>query len=292
VFRWLGALVFMPLIAQQYLCMVQPEQGIMKMDINLSGKNAIVCGASKGIGRATAMELAALGASVSVLARNEAALKELTGELDTSQGQIHHALTVDFMAPEALQSSIRGHVKVIGTAHILVNNSGGPPAGPVHSATIDGFMAAFTQHLIGNHIMMQAALPGMQAAGYGRIINIISTSVKQPLKGLGVSNTIRGAVANWAKTLAGEIAGDGITVNNVLPGATATGRLDEIFVGKSEKLGKTVDEIIAMEKAGIPAGRFGKPEELAQAIAFLASPAAAYINGINLPVDGGRTGCL
>ena len=262
------------------------------MDSDLTGKKAVVCGASKGIGRATALELASLGASVTVIARNAAKLEEVKSQLDTANGQGHHALTADFSVPDALKKVIEGHVSTAGPFHILINNSGGPPAGPVHTATDDQFLAAFTQHLLGNHIMMQALLPGMRKEGYGRIINVISTSVKVPLKGLGVSNTIRGAVANWAKTLAGEVAGDGITVNNVLPGATATDRLDEIFEGKAEKLGKTIDEIIEMEKGHIPAGRFGKPEELAQAIAFLASPAGAYINGINLPVDGGRTGCL
>lgn len=262
------------------------------MDIDLTGKRAVVCGASKGIGRATAIELATLGASVTVMARNEQALEGVRAALDTSNGQAHALLTADFSQPEALKAIIDNHLEQTGAAHILVNNSGGPPAGPVHTATQEQFLAAFTQHLLGNHIMMQACLPGMQAEKYGRIINIISTSVKQPLKGLGVSNTIRGAVANWAKTLAGEIAGDGITVNNVLPGATDTDRLGEILEGKAAKQGRSVEEVSKSEKAGIPAGRFGTPQELAQAIAFLASPAAAYINGINLPVDGGRTGCL
>ena len=126
----------------------------------------------------------------------------------------------------------------------------------------------------------------------GRIINIISTSVKIPLTGLGVSNTIRGAVANWAKTLSNELGPLGITVNNVLPGATDTDRLAEILEGKAAKANKTIEEIISTEQSHIPLRRFGKPEELAAAIAFLASPSASYINGINLPVDGGRTGCL
>lgn len=262
------------------------------MDIKLNGKNAIVCGASKGIGRATARELAMLGASVTIMARNAEALEDVRASLDTSAGQTHQLLVADFSDPAALETIMSNYVKNNDPVHILVNNSGGPPAGPIHSASNTELLAAFNQHLLGSHIMMQALLQGMKDAQYGRIINIISTSVKLPLKGLGVSNTIRGAVASWAKTLAGEIAGDGITVNNVLPGATATGRLDEIFEGKAAKMGKTVEEIIEMEKGYIPAGRFGMPEELAQAVGFLASPAAAYINGINLPVDGGRTGCL
>jgi len=262
------------------------------MNLDLSGKRALVGGASKGIGRAAALALAELGATVTLIARNQAALEKVHADLPRTAKQQHYIMVADFADPAGLKASIRAHIAETGPVHILINNSGGPPAGPVHSAGEDEFIAAFTQHLLGNHIMMQAALPGMREAGYGRIINIISTSVKLPLKGLGVSNTVRGAVANWAKTLAGEVAADGITVNNILPGATDTDRLGEIMQGKAQKQGAALDEIIAAEKAHIPAGRFGNPEELAAAIAFLASPAASYINGINLPVDGGRTGCL
>jgi 3-oxoacyl-[acyl-carrier protein] reductase len=160
------------------------------------------------------------------------------------------------------------------------------------NATAEAFLNTFNQHLICNHLIAQAVLPGMKEARFGRIINIISTSVKQPLKGLGVSNTIRAAVANWSKTLSLEVAPFGITVNNVLPGATATQRLSSIIENKSQKQNHTIDEVEQEMLAEIPAGRFGKPEEIAAAVAFLASPAAAYINGINIPVDGGRTGCL
>ncbi len=262
------------------------------MDIDLRGKSAIVGGASRGIGRAAARELALCGASVTLMARSADGLKEVLGTLNTSKGQRHLFLTADAADTAALKKSVRAHVAEHGPFHILINNSGGPPAGPVHTATEDAFIAAFAQHLLGAHVMMQAVLDGMKAAKYGRIVNIISTSVKQPLKGLGVSNTVRGAVANWAKTLAGEVAGFGITVNNILPGATDTDRLAEIIAGKAAKLGRTEDDIIAEEKSHIPAGRFGTPEELAQAIAFLCGPAASYINGVNLPVDGGRTQCL
>jgi len=262
------------------------------MDISLIGKRAIVGGASKGIGRAAARELARLGASVTLVARNEAALKDALVTLDTSKNQKHHLLVADYTDPEGLAEKVESHLAQHGAVHILVNNTGGPPAGPVATATPEQFRSAFAQHLLCNHILAQAVLPGMQAEKYGRIINVISTSVKAPLKGLGVSNTVRAAVANWAKTLAGEVAAHGITVNNVLPGATGTDRLDEIIDGKAKKAGKTKDDIVAEEKSHIPAGRFGAPEELAAAIAFLASPSASYINGINLPVDGGRTGSL
>lgn len=257
--------------------------------MTLKGKHAIVCGASKGIGRASAIALAEQGATVTLLARNAEALEKVKASL---AGEGHHVLVADAAKTDELSKIVSDHLQTHGAAHILINNSGGPPAGPVHKATAEQFLAAFTQHMLGNHAMMQAVLEGMKSEGYGRIINIISTSVKMPLKGLGVSNTVRGAVANWAKTLAGEVAEFGITVNNILPGATDTDRLSEIFEGKAAKLGKTLEEVVLSERAIIPAGRFGKPEELAAAVAFLASPAAAYINGINLPVDGGRTGCL
>lgn len=259
------------------------------MDINLTGKRAIVCGASKGMGRATAVELASLGASVTVIARRADALEQVKAGLDTSKGQKHHALAADFSDVKALKEKITAHVKAQGPFHILVNNTGGPAAGPAHLAATEDFEKVFTQHLLANQTMVQAVYEGMKAEKYGRIINVISTSVKQPIKGLGISNTIRGSVANWAKTLAGELGPFGITVNNILPGPIDTDRMKEIVEGKAQKTGKSIDELIAEEKAAVPVGRYGKPEEIAQAIAFLASPAAAYINGINLPVDGGRT---
>ena len=259
------------------------------MNLDLKGKRALVCGASKGIGRAAAIELAELGASVTVAARSEEKLEQLCSQL---AGVGHQALVLDLSDSESLRRKVSSWVEQNGPVHVLVNNTGGPAAGPITHAQTSQFLAAFEQHLIANHILVECVLEGMKSDGYGRIINVISTSVKQPLPGLGVSNTIRAAVANWAKTLANEVASYGITVNNVLPGATETDRLDEIFTGKAEKTGISKEDVIKKAKAGIPAGRFGKPEELGGAIAFLASPAAAYINGINLPVDGGRTGCL
>ena len=176
--------------------------------------------------------------------------------------------------------------------HILVNNTGGPPGGPITEATPDAFLSAYNNHLICNHLITQTLLPGMKEAGYGRIINVISTSVKIPINGLGVSNTTRGAVANWAKTMANEVAQYGITVNNVLPGTTKTGRIREIIGLGAQRRG--VDDAVIEEewRSRIPLGRFAEPGEVAAAIAFLASPAASYITGINVPVDGGRTGCL
>jgi len=262
------------------------------MDIRLDDRHAVVCGASQGIGRATACALAARGASCTLVARDEVALGEVLEGLDTSAGQSHGVLTADFDDQAALDGVIAGRLRELPRVGILINNAGGPPGGPIREADPEAFLVPFRRHLITSQKLLRALLPGMREGGYGRVINVISTSVKEPIPGLGVSNTIRGAMASWAKTMAGELGPDGITVNNVLPGFTATGRLRSLFESKAEKLGKTLEEIEAEARARIPLGRFAEPEETAAAIAFLASPAAAYITGINLPVDGGRLGCL
>ena len=262
------------------------------MQISLAGKRAIVCGSSQGIGRAIATELALLGASVTVMARNPERLESVVRELDVESGQSHGMIVADFSEPAQVKMAIDGFINEGGTAEILVNNTGGPPGGLAVDAKPEEFMAAFESHLVCNHLLTQALVSNMKERGFGRIINIISTSVKQPIKGLGVSNTIRGAVANWAKTLAAELGGFGITVNNILPGMTRTVRLDSIIRARSEKSGKSIEEVTADMEAEIPAARIADASEIAAAAAFLASPAASYINGINLPVDGGRTGCL
>lgn len=262
------------------------------MDLNLKNKTAIVCGSTQGIGKAAAIELSKMGANLVLIARNEESLKQTISELNVTEEQKHKFLCADFSKPDLLREKINAFIKSNGVAHILVNNTGGPPGGLITFAKTDEFLNAFNNHLICNHILMQAVIEGMKAEKYGRIINVISTSVKQPLKGLGVSNTIRAAVANWSKTLANEVAEYGITVNNVLPGATNTQRLRSLIEAKSEKTGEPISKIIKDMESEIPAGRFAEAHEIASAIAFLASPAAAYITGINLPVDGGRTSCL
>ncbi len=262
------------------------------MDINLTQKRALVCGSSQGIGRACAVELANLGASVTLFSRNAEKLAEVQQSLNVAQGQIHQVLTADFSQPEQVNNVILADVEQNGGYDILINNTGGPAPGPASASDVTAFIDAFNLHLVTNHHLVQALIPAMKANQYGRIINVISTSVKQPIPGLGVSNTIRGAVASWAKTLANELGPDGITVNNVLPGATATARLDAIIAGKAKKQDISIAQATENEKAQIPMRRFAAPEEFAAAAAFLASPAAGYITGINLPVDGGRTSCL
>ncbi len=261
------------------------------MDLNLKGKNALVCGSSRGIGKAAAIELALLGANVTLVSRNGDRLAAVKQELDHSQGQQHDFLVADFTNSTELRKRVATLVAT-KTIHILINNTGGPPAGPITKAQPEEFVQAFHNHLICSHLLMQTVLKGMQQSGYGRMINIISTSVKQPLDNLGVSNTVRAAMANWAKTTANEVGQFGITVNNVLPGATGTQRLQEIIDNKANKTGQSSEEVADKMRGAIPAQRFAEPHEVAAAVAFLASPAAAYINGVNLPVDGGRTRCL
>jgi 3-oxoacyl-[acyl-carrier protein] reductase len=263
------------------------------MNLDLIGKNALVCGSSKGIGKASAIELAELGANVTLVARNEEALKSTLSELDTSHYQQHNYLVLDFSDYKSVEAKLQQHlIDENITYHILVNNTGGPAGGLAVDALPEQFLQTFNNHLLCNHVITKILVEGMKQSGYGRIINIISTSVKQPISGLGVSNTIRGAVANWAKTLAGELGQYGITVNNVLPGATSTDRMTEILDSKSKKTGLDTEAIADEMKKEIPMKRFAEPNEVAAAVAFLASPAASYINGINVPVDGGRTACL
>jgi len=258
------------------------------MNLDLTGKHALVCGGSAGIGYAAAIELAKLGADVTLLARSPDALERALAALPRVQAtQTHATIAADMNE----HTDLRARVEAMANAravHILVNNTGGPPGGPAHTAALDEFRIAFNQHVMAAQIVLQAILPGMRAAGYGRIVNVISTSVKEPIRNLGVSNTIRGAMASWAKTLATELGPFGITVNNVLPGYTKTQRLDQILADRSKATGKPEPEVAKTMLSTVPLGRFAEPEEIANVIAFLATPAADYINGINVPVDGGR----
>ncbi len=264
----------------------------MSEKIRLDGKRALVCGASQGIGCATAGVLAAQGASVTLLARSEEKLAKALAELPVNAGQQHAIVVADLGDTAHLAGEISAQLLSGPAHHILVNNSGGPPPGLASEADTQAFGTAFAQHVLASQIITRAVVPGMRAAGYGRIINIISTSVKEPIPGLGVSNTIRGAMASWAKTLSMELGSAGITVNNVLPGYTNTSRLPPIFAARAKHSGKPLASVEEEARKTVPVGRFADPEETGYAIAFLASPAAAYISGINLPVDGGRTRSL
>lgn len=263
------------------------------MDISLLGKRAFVCGSTQGIGRAVAEVLAKQGASLTLLARNEESLKEVKASLTSGPNQNHDYLVVDFSDPEGLKQKVATYLAERNESiHILINNTGGPKGGPIIDAAVDEFFVAYRMHLACNHYLVQALVPGMKAASYGRIINVISTSVKQPIAGLGVSNTTRGAVSSWAKTLAGELAQFGITVNSVLPGFINTGRLDYVIQTRADKAGVSFDEMKESFASSVPARRIGNPKEIAEVIGFLASPAASYVCGVNLQVDGGRTQAL
>ncbi|MCS6966093.1 MAG: SDR family oxidoreductase [Candidatus Kapabacteria bacterium] len=263
------------------------------MELHLQGKNALVCGSTQGIGRAIAETFAAAGACVTLLARNPERLKAARAQLPTPHGQRHSIVAADFSAPDDVERHIREHMEQAATVyHILVHNTGGPPPGKLFEAPLSAFDAAFRQHLWTAHILMQALLPGMRAEGYGRILLILSTSVRQPIEGLGISNTVRAALASWMKTLSVEVAPWGITVNAILPGSISTQRLQKLWEYQAQQSGISVEEVVARAIEQIPAGRIGQPHDIAALAAFLASPAAAYITGVCIPVDGGRTRCL
>ena len=259
------------------------------MNLSLRNKKAVVCGSTQGIGKAIAEELSRQGVNLTLIARDKEALENVVKKLDTSLGQSHDYLCVDF-SDDNFENKISDLSSL--NIDILINNTGGPASGPITDANPDDFLLAFKMHLLNNQLLIKKVIDNMKKNSFGRIINIISTSVKAPIPGLGVSNTIRAAVANWAKTLSLELGPYGITVNNVLPGFTNTNRLKSLIKKKSTILGKSISEVESEMKNTVPLKRFGDASEVANAVVFLSSPAASYINGINLPVDGGRTASL
>ncbi len=271
--------------------MQYPESPISTgLDINLRGRRALVGGASKGIGKACATVLASMGANVTVMARSADVLQAVVDALPCSDGQRHTLITADVQRPDELCNLVSHHVDNHGGFDIVINNTAGPAAGRIVDSNTNQLMQTFADHVLVSHQLMLILRGYMVENEWGRIINIISTSVKSPLEGLGVSNTIRGAMASWSKTLATELAPFGVTVNNVLPGATATERLSAIIERKAQ--GRSITEVEEEMLAEIPMKRFGRPEEIAAAVGFLASPAAGYITGTSIVVDGGRTRAL
>jgi len=268
--------------------MTSPEAMATSGPTDLRGRTALVCGSTQGIGRAAAMALAARGVSVVLAGRNDDGLAKVLGELPAIGDAKHGTMLVDFADWRPVQDACDRLVTQRGPVHILVHNTGGPAPGPLTDARPEDLATAFAQHVLTAQGLLQSVAPGMRDAKYGRVIAITSTSVVMPISGLGVSNVIRAAMGNWVRTLATELGPLGITVNAVLPGFTRTGRLESIMQGRASRGGVPVEEIEEGIRKSIPVRRLADPQEVAEVIAFLASPAASYINGVNLPVDGGR----
>ena len=252
----------------------------------LAGRRALVCGASGGIGWEAALTLARSGAHVIGLARRAERLDELVATIEAGGGHAR-ACAADLDDHATLAASV-GALLEDGPIHVLVNNATGPASGPLVEATSEAFLGGIQRHVLASQLLVQRLLPGMAGSRYGRIINIISTSVREPILNLGVSNTVRGAMAGWSKTLALELPPT-VTINNVLPGFTETPRLASLADQLASARGTDAATVTAGWLAEVPAGRLGHPAETAAAVAFLASPAAAYIRGVSLAVDGGRT---
>lgn len=255
--------------------------------LSLTGRHALVGGASQGIGEATAQAFARAGATITVLARNEARLQAMVAPLTALGATAVHVLPLDLDDREAFETEVPVWLETHGPVHIVINNTGGPPGGPLVEAPPEAILHALTRHLLSAHRLLQLTLPGMAAAGYGRFVQVLSTSVREPIDRLGVSNLTRAAVASWAKTLSRELPA-GVTINNILPGFTDTGRLGSLIEAAAQRTGRTVDQVRASFVDSVPEGRLGDPAEIANAILFLSSDAASYVRGTSIPVDGGR----
>ena len=249
----------------------------------LNGKNALVCGASKGIGRATSLMLARAGAKVVVCARSSDKLDDLLEEM---YGSGHSKLILDLEDTSTLESKINKLIEN-KNIHILVNNAGGPPGGPLLSNTIDDFDAPFKRHLHAAHTITQILTPIMESEGYGRIVNIISTSVREPIDNIGLSNTLRGAMGSWAKSLSRELS-PCITINNILPGFTDTDRLGSLAKSISDRTGNSIESVQHKWMDSVPIQRLIDPLETGAAVTWLCLPSSGSVRGISLAVDGGR----
>ena len=256
------------------------------MKINLNGKKALVGGSSRGLGFAVAKQLALSGASVTLMSRNEKKLKEIVANLENETKVKHNYLIVDF-------NNFDSYKKIISTflssnpIDILVNNTQGPKPGDVESLSIDDYQNAFDLLFKSVVHTTSVALPYMKKNSWGRVLNMVSISVKEPLSYLALSNTIRGSVVTWAKTLANDVACDNITVNNILTGYFKTERIEELNFEKAKKLNISIDQVFDTMKNQVPMKRIGNPEEFGYLASFLCSDKASYITGINIPIDGG-----
>jgi 3-oxoacyl-[acyl-carrier protein] reductase len=255
-------------------------------EASLAGRYALVCGASSGIGRASALALAAAGAELTVLARRADRLETLLPELLAAGAPRAAGLVQDLDDRDALGVAL-DQLVAEHPVHVVVHNTGGPPGGPLIEVGEAELLHYFARHVASAQLLVKKTLPGMVEAGYGRFIQIVSTSVREPIPGLGLSNTIRAAMGGWAKSLSQELP-PGITINSVLPGFTNTERLDSLASSRASTSGQTAESIREAWVQQVPEARIAEPDEPAALVAFLASPAAGYIRGTAIAVDGGR----
>jgi 3-oxoacyl-[acyl-carrier protein] reductase len=256
------------------------------MNLGLANKVALVAASSKGLGRASAEAIAAEGGKVTICARNAEALEKTRAEMAAAGFDVL-AVAADMTSAADIENVVARTVEHFGGLHILVTNAGGPPPGYFPDFDDATWEAAVNLSLMSTVRLIRAALPHMEAAGWGRIINVTSISVKEPVDNLLLSNAVRPAVHGLAKTLANQWAGKGITVNNVMPGYTLTDRVQQLAEARAKDSGKTPEEIVAGLGQPVPLGRVGKPEEFGAVVAFLASEKASYLNGVSIPIDGG-----
>jgi len=257
------------------------------MDLGLNGKIAVVAASSKGLGRAAATTLAAEGARIVMCARDEDTLMEAADRICADTGAEVHTVAADLSKPEGPRQLVQTALDQAGGVDILVTNTGGPPVGTFDELDDGAWQAAFDQLLLSVVRLIREAAPHMEARGGGRIVNITSVSVRQPIAGLMLSNALRAAVVGMAKTLSRELSPAGILVNNVCPGRIATDRLNQLDAARAERAGLSMEQVRLEAQQGIPLGRYGQPDELAALIAFLASSRASYITGETILCDGG-----
>lgn len=257
------------------------------MDFQIKNKTAIVCASSQGLGKAAALELASEGVNLVISSRNEETLLSVKKEIETSTNAKIVSIVADLNKPKDIDNLYAKANSELGPIDILINNAGGPPPSNFDSLNDEDWLKAFNLTMMSSIRLSKLVLPDMKERNWGRIINISSVSVKTPVPGLFLSNSLRMGVLGWSKALSDEVAPKGVTVNSVCPGSTRTARITNIFQSQSEAMGKTIEEIESHAAANIPMLRIGEPKELAALIAFLASERASYMTGLAIQVDGG-----